>query len=358
MFGLYRFCLSLAVVTNHLLAIPILGHYAVHGFFILSGYLMTLIMVKTYGYSAAGIGRFCLNRILRLYPAYWVILAFSILAILWFGEENSTKYRTFMFIPENISQWLQNLTLTYWSTFPTTVLPRVSPPTWALTVEILFYALIALGISRSRTLTTAWLLTSMAFMLTTHILGLSYGYRYDFVFAGTLAFSLGAMIFHYQELLCAFTARHKKSTLTAGVLTLIAINCSTALICGGDGAANTVAIVCFYTNYMLNATLIILLINPNPPVKLKKIDKMLGDFSYPLYLMHWQVGFVCSMLIFGAPINGASIPGIQNFIVTLFVSLLFCNLIIKSIELPIQKIRGRLKSAGIGVSASKGASGA
>lgn len=358
MFGLYRFCLSLAVVTNHLLAIPILGHYAVHGFFILSGYLMTLIMVKTYGYSANGIGRFCLNRILRLYPTYWVILALSILAILWFGEENSRKYRTFMFVPENLSQWLQNLTLTYWSIFPTTVLPRVSPPTWALTVEILFYVLVALGISRSRNVTTVWLLTSMAFMLTTHILGLSYGYRYDFVLAGTLAFSLGAMIFHYRELLLAIISRHNKSNLTVGVLILILINCSTALISGGDGATNTLAVVCFYTNYVLNATLIILLINSIPPSRLKKLDKMLGDFSYPLYLMHWQVGFVCSMLIFGAPINGSSIPGIQNFIVTLVVSLVFCNLIVKSVELPIQKIRGRLKSAGVGVSASNGASGA
>ncbi|MCP1621651.1 acyltransferase family protein [Pseudomonas nitroreducens] len=344
-------------MTNHLLAIPILGHYAVHGFFILSGYLMTLIMVKTYGYSASGVGRFCLNRILRLYPAYWIVLAFSILAIFWLGEENSKTYRAFMFIPGNLSQWLQNLTLTYWSTFPTTVLPRVSPPTWALTVEIFFYALIALGISRTRRSTTIWFLSSMVFMLTTHVLGLGYGYRYDFIFAGTLAFSLGAMIFHYQELLNSFISRHNKSALTTGVLTLLIMNCAAALIFGREGMANTVAVICFYTNYILNATLIILLINTTAPTRFKKLDKILGDFSYPLYLMHWQVGFVCSMLIFGAPINGSSIPGIQNFIVTLFVSLVLCNLIVKSIEVPIQRIRGRLKSTGVKATASKAASG-
>lgn len=347
----------MTVVASHLLEIPILGHYAVHGFFILSGYLMTLIMVKTYGYSASGIGRFCLNRILRLYPSHWVILTFSILAILWLGEENASEYRVFMFIPSNISQWVQNLTLIYWSTFPTTVFPRVSPPTWALTVEILFYALIALGLSRSRAATTVWFLASMVYMLTTHILGLGYEYRYSFIFAGTLAFSLGAMLFHYQESLRAFISRYSKLSFTSGVLILILINCATALTFGGDGVKNTAAVICFYTNYILNAVLITLLINTITPALFKKFDKMLGDFSYPLYLMHWQVGFVCSMLIFGEPINGSSITGIQNFIVTLFVSILFCRLIVRNIEVPIQKIRWRLKPTGTGVSASKGTSG-
>ncbi|MFV3413798.1 acyltransferase family protein [Pseudomonas nitroreducens] len=357
MFGLYRFVLSLLVVVNHLLALPILGHYAVHGFFILSGYLMTLVMVNTYGYSIRGIGRFCLNRILRLYPAHWFILALSVFIIFFFGEDNSIKYREFMFIPNNLSQWAQNATLIYWSTFPTSVLPRVSPPTWALTVEITFYALIALGLSRSRTITTLWFSLSIGYMLTTHILGLGYGYRYGYIFSGTLAFSLGAMIFHHRNLLEIVISRYRRTTLLWATIGLAFLNSVVALKFGGDGTTGSTATLCFYVNYALNAALIVLLINTIAPAGLKLIDKTLGDFSYPLYLMHWQVGFACSMLIFGTPISGSSVPGILNFFVTLFVSLACCHLIVKTIEKPVQRVRWRVKSTRIEAPAQEQARG-
>ena len=51
MLGSFRFILALLVVTQHLLLIPSVGHFAVHGFFILSGFLMTLVMSDTYGYT-------------------------------------------------------------------------------------------------------------------------------------------------------------------------------------------------------------------------------------------------------------------------------------------------------------------
>jgi peptidoglycan/LPS O-acetylase OafA/YrhL len=39
MFGTYRTLLALAVMASHLLKVPGIGGHAVHGFFILSGYL-------------------------------------------------------------------------------------------------------------------------------------------------------------------------------------------------------------------------------------------------------------------------------------------------------------------------------
>lgn len=97
MFGTYRTFLALIVVVHHLISIPIIGHYAVHGFFILSGYLMTFVMNVSYGYSLRGIRAFSINRFLRLYPSYWVVLLLTLLSIAFFGESNAIKYREFVF---------------------------------------------------------------------------------------------------------------------------------------------------------------------------------------------------------------------------------------------------------------------
>jgi peptidoglycan/LPS O-acetylase OafA/YrhL len=52
MFGFFRTLLALAVVVEHLGPAHYVGPYAVFGFYVLSGYLMTLIMHETYGHTA------------------------------------------------------------------------------------------------------------------------------------------------------------------------------------------------------------------------------------------------------------------------------------------------------------------
>ena len=51
MFGTYRTALAMMVVMLHYAKLAYIGNYAVFGFFALSGYLMTFIMHKNYGYT-------------------------------------------------------------------------------------------------------------------------------------------------------------------------------------------------------------------------------------------------------------------------------------------------------------------
>ncbi|MGX4514728.1 hypothetical protein ACWJV6_21025, partial [Clostridioides difficile] len=46
--------------------------YAVWGFFILSGYLMTHVLCFKYGHEEGGLRDYAFNRFLRIYPAYAV----------------------------------------------------------------------------------------------------------------------------------------------------------------------------------------------------------------------------------------------------------------------------------------------
>ena len=61
MFGTYRTLLAVMVVFLHIGGVPVLGGYAVFGFYILSGYLMTFIMQNNYGYDRSGLAKYALN---------------------------------------------------------------------------------------------------------------------------------------------------------------------------------------------------------------------------------------------------------------------------------------------------------
>ena len=88
MLGLVRTIFALMVMAYHLLfgRAP-LGFYPVFGFYIISGYLMTLIMHESYGYTWKGRYSFAVNRFLRLYPQYWTAAAISLfsLSFFWVG---------------------------------------------------------------------------------------------------------------------------------------------------------------------------------------------------------------------------------------------------------------------------------
>ena len=81
MFGLYRTLLALMVVGLHLGGIPKIGAYAVFGFYCLSGYLMTFIVLENYGSTVSGILRYAGNRFLRIYPMYFVSIIFTVVII-------------------------------------------------------------------------------------------------------------------------------------------------------------------------------------------------------------------------------------------------------------------------------------
>ena len=101
--------------------------------------------------------------------------------------------------------------------------------------------------------------------------------------------------------------------------------------------------ICYYFNYLLNALLIIHLINNNIPIVNKKWDKIIGDYSYPLYLFHYQAAFAVSMLFWQKPILNTGIEGFMNFAGTLVLCFTVSWLVLQLIDKPIAHIRNAIK---------------
>lgn len=338
--------MALSVVLSHLLGVPVFGNHAVHGFFILSGYLMTHIVTEVYGLSLAGFGRFALNRILRLYPLYWVVLGFSVLIVLFYGEDVSREFRGFIYIPNNAVEWLQNASLIYPRSFPWLIYPRLSPPTWALTVEIFYYVLIGIGVTKSIRFTLGCLTLSVAFVVWTYTNGLDYDYRYAHLLAGALPFSLGALLCHFRHMIPAFVQRFIPVGAGAAAvycLGLFGINCFLCILAKIYPGFALYLEIGLYVNLLINFALIALLVNGELPCIPKKWDKLIGDFSYPIYLMHWQVGLLCSMLLFGAPLRGFNFEGLCVFLSAILVSIALSWLLIRGVDEPIQNLRKKIR---------------
>jgi peptidoglycan/LPS O-acetylase OafA/YrhL len=105
------------------------GNYCVQGFMILSGYVITqLVLTKREPY-----GQYILRRAFRLYPAYLVALAFSVLLSL--GT------------PDLLAHLVAHLTLLH-GLIPDSVLPNSAlsllVPAWSISLEFQFYLILPL----------------------------------------------------------------------------------------------------------------------------------------------------------------------------------------------------------------------
>jgi len=83
MLGIFRYILALMVTLSHLWTglAGWSGVGAVFGFYVISGYLMTSVLNQSYGFTPQGLGRYALNRFLRIFPTYWFVLLFAVIVV-------------------------------------------------------------------------------------------------------------------------------------------------------------------------------------------------------------------------------------------------------------------------------------
>jgi peptidoglycan/LPS O-acetylase OafA/YrhL len=340
MFGTYRTILALMVLVAHVFGPYQLGIYAVFGFYVLSGLLMTTIMHKTYGYNLKGQLRYLTNRFLRIYPAYWLTILISLIGILIIGENVAQKYHDKFLVPTNFEEILRNILIV----FSHESKPQLSPSAWALSVEIFFYLVICFGLSKTYRRTLTWLIVSIVYTLLLIIFDHQWEDRYFPIQAASLPFAIGSYLYfvikenRWKELF-------QKQYLHPALLTVILL-VNFALHWTIERKANIPLVfeTGFYINLVLVASIVLgLAYGQSYPFLNKGIDKHIGDLSYPIYLLHWQIGLFVSFLILGTPYRNNSIKGAIVLCVAIPVTILISFLMVRFVDRPMDKIRAAIK---------------
>ncbi|QQX76792.1 MULTISPECIES: acyltransferase family protein [Aequorivita] len=332
MFGILRTLLAINVVLLHIFNVPTLGNYSVSFFFLLSGFLMTLIMHETYGYSFKGFNFFWLNRILRLYPTYLIILVVTIIAIIIFPQ---LIRHPDLFMPKGGIEWIANITMIYPNVVPHRIEPRLVPPSWALTNELFFYCLISFGISKTFKRTFIWLTLSVLYFIGTYYFYNIATYRYSAIFASSLPFAMGASLYWITKTRTLINVRLFTILL---VYILFVLN---ALF--GHRYGFFLKELAIYFNMLIAFVLVYLLYTFKINQRIKKIDSYLGYYSYPIYLSHYLIAIFYSGIIGYGLIEGSFKLKMTAIIPYSLVLLLFCFFIVHLIDKNIDAYKRKLK---------------
>lgn len=327
MFGIYRTILALLVVATHLGPVPNVGPYAVFAFYVLSGYLMTAILHRTYGYGLHGVLRYGANRLLRIVPSYWIAVLLGATGIFLVGNGAARNYHEAMGLDVTGADLARNLALLLTVDTPT----RWVPPAWALTVELFYYALMGLGLSRTWWSSSVWFVASLSYTLYLIVGDAAFSYRYFTIGAASLPFSLGALVFHVRQRTNTHAIPFR---VVALVLSLFFANLLTAVL----GSAE-VWRAQFYLNVALAgaATACLAGVAYAP---LRRVDAAVGELSYPAYLLHYGAGLF--LVLFGL---GGSRGDWTFMLAGGALTLVLAWVASATLEPAVQAIRNRVRAA-------------
>ena len=273
--GLVRFILALLVLLSHFSSFFMLGKYAVCGFFILSGYWISLMYDKKYSLKENQISVFYISRLWRIFPMFYFFSILGLIVTLEFYPDFPSVIMSLDFWPK-ISAFSSNLFI-LGNAFPK---HRILGPSWSLEVEILFYLLfpfIALVIKKNKF--NVIILTILFFLISVYII---LNYKTQFEYNGLpyiFLFLFGVLAYNYH-----LTFPKKLEVFSAAVFILILLFNYTmsslhhALM--EDGTYFnfiTLLLVVFSIPTLINSVYI----KTNPK------DKLLGDLSFIVYLCHW-----------------------------------------------------------------------
>lgn len=356
--GILRLLLALSVAVWHLGAEDsagwlVSGYVAVVAFFIISGFYMSMVINEAYAGAPGWISRFYLSRSLRLFPVYGTIA--TLMVVYWAARSVSFGQIFNLDLPlhplargavvlSNLGLFgLDAVALT--SILNGLPLMRVVGPAWSLAIELQFYAAAPFFVTRSLRFCALVLIGTIVLRLS--LFGLDYDpWRYFFAPADWCFFVMG-VVGHRLSML----VRDARTIRWLGLTSLAIVPISACL---GDirniQDLDTPLLWVFYISLAAGVPFIFAY------TKNFYVDRMLGDLSYPIYLVHPLIYIVLLDVLTGTPKVYAGLGGIYSHGAVWCLAALTCVIAAAAalrvfIELPIDRVRARLRRRPSGPSA-------
>ena len=371
--GFLRLLLAAAVVAEH--STPIFGltftggHMAVRLFFIISGFYMALILTTKYTCDTPSRYRlFITNRWLRIYPSYWAILAISILfyaaasvhlhkpadrLMLWhtawangeglklvlIGLANLliVGLDTVCFFVFDLARGIHwpssgNLGSTAW--LPTTASDTSGavpawrflfvPQAWSISIELLFYLIAPWLISwRTRSLVILGSASAALFFAAKYAVPPAvFSLGYFFFPFHIVLFVIGMLSYRYSERIVQLVPNRVKWAFVAIMFGLI-LGYQFIEIQGRDVIC--IVMVALALPMLFFAT------------KDSRVNKWVGDLSYPIYVSHIFLKWVLLALMGVSKVGTTSPPGW----LLLMISIAAAAILLYAVDRPIDRWRQR-----------------
>jgi peptidoglycan/LPS O-acetylase OafA/YrhL len=314
--GLLRFLLALAVAGGHTASMfgfgaswILPGSRAVQIFYMISGFLMALILNGKYGDTPRGNWIFYTNRAVKIYVPYFAILAATIAVCLisklisgnalllnvWFSEAGNMTLSTWAFaLFTNVfivgQEWGYLLIYRAGSLFfdlqafgkpPIAAQFTIIAPAWTLSIELMFYMLAPFILRRHVLLIAALALASHYIRFEAYHLGYySEATNYRFFPFELSLFLYGAICFRLGRLLPRINAGWSTASTAVTVLTIAFLP--------------RYFLEHQFQLYAITGALLPALFDFG---RRNNWDRSLGDLSYPLYLVHWPVSAIAAVIV-------------------------------------------------------------
>ena len=319
--GVLRFLLAISVVLAH--STDIFGFslvnsvVAVQAFYIISGFYMTLILNEKYIGKSNSYRLFITNRFLRLYPIYWVVLLLTTLGsltvyIITKGEDavvlesyvnyfSNLDLLTFSFLVfTNIAVLFQDLVMFFnlnletfsvaLSSNNTNNIPLykflIIPQAWTVGVELLFYLVAPFIVRRKLKVVFALIVLSLLIRFVLVSKGFDYDpWSYRFFPNELVFFLLGVLGYHIHKK--KFFIENKKWLKKLELFIFIGLVFLTLAYNKIDlQYLNLFYLVVFFVAvpFIFNLT------------KKSKLDRLIGDLSYPIYISHLFILMIINAL--------------------------------------------------------------
>jgi len=354
--GTLRFLLALSVAWTHAgLPKGLSGDLCVTIFFVISGFYMALVLSENRAYGQ--VGAFYKQRLLRLLPTYWVLLALSLLAAAllpsirhgWPTVESLALQQNH---PGLLIGWLlshafivgQDLFL-FFGIDPAggvMFVPHLSgaahpladlliiPPAWSLSVEILFYLIVPFIVRRSTAVLAGLLLTSCAVRLALAFWsGLMEDPWATRFFPSEFAFFLLGMLAY--RLVAERAAPAWSATGLAYLAACVIAVASLAVNRFGHVNVGLVSKAAAITLVLTAAIPWLFALTRH-----HRLDRHMGEYSYPLYLCHILVFELWSSLAWASPWSNYLMIG---------AAVAFAALLTAGVDKPVDRFRHRLLSS-------------